>query len=460
MKTLLALASLSLIAAAVAPQLDAWMVNCDGATGFNGIEVNVQGVESTDDDVFISSTGIPSHSIGPWMANPNTAGDQQHLFQIPRTPTVATNNLNTPLGPIGVFVNGVPMFNTKDGMQFNNNWHQNAVVAEAISFDNCQGHPTMNSTYHYHQVPQCLRTELGDSGIGHSPIIGYAFDGYPVYGPYGYSDPMDAGSAVERIESSYRMRSITDRTTRPDGSALPPPQYGPAISAQYPLGFYLEDFEYVNGLGDLDDYNGRTCVTPDYPAGTYAYFATVDTQGESAFPYILGPQYYGVPEAANFPQGTVTVPAAAVPHDDCLPATYCTAGTSANGCTATIAAMGTASASAASGFVLEATGVDGAKDGLFFFGTNGRQANAWGNGSSFQCVVPPVMRAGLIAGTGTTGQCDGVLGQDLNARWQQKPAQNPGAGALVQAQLWYRDPQNTSNQTTSLSNAVEVLVEP
>jgi len=147
-------------------------------------------------------------------------------------------------------------------------------------------------------------------------------------------------------------------------------------------------------------------------------------------------------------------------HD---PETYCTAGTSASGCRALISAAGFPSASAPSGFTLSAAGVEGDKFGLFYFGTNGRAASPWGNGTSFQCVVPPVSRAGTLTGTGTPGQCDGSFSQDLNALWCPtcpKPAKNPGAGAVVQAQLWYRDPLNTSNQSTSLSDAVEFEVCP
>jgi len=147
--------------------------------------------------------------------------------------------------------------------------------------------------------------------------------------------------------------------------------------------------------------------------------------------------------------------------DYTLPVTsYCTAGTSASGCQATLSASGTPSATAPTGFLLDAAFVEGAKDGLYFFGTAGRQANPWGNGTSFQCVVPPVRRAGLLTGRGTAGLCDGTFSQDLNARWTAKPSQNPGPGAVVQAQLWYRDPQNTSNQTTSLSDALEFTVGP
>jgi len=90
------------------------------------------------------------------------------------------------------------------------------------------------------------------------------------------------------------------------------------------------------------------------------------------------------------------------------PVAYCTAGTSASGCQALLSATGTASASAASGFSLQAVGVEGAKDGLFFWGANGQQANPWGNGTSFQCVVPPVQRGGLLVGSGTNGACDGA----------------------------------------------------
>jgi hypothetical protein len=142
------------------------------------------------------------------------------------------------------------------------------------------------------------------------------------------------------------------------------------------------------------------------------------------------------------------------------PASYCTAGTSASGCTPSLSSSGAPSASTGVGFDVFAWGIEGQKDGMFFYGSNGRQAVPWGNGTSYQCVVPPVKRCGLLSATGTTGACDGWFLQDLNARWAQKPAQNPGAGAVVDLQLWYRDPLNTSNQTTSLSGAIEFTVCP
>jgi hypothetical protein len=140
---------------------------------------------------------------------------------------------------------------------------------------------------------------------------------------------------------------------------------------------------------------------------------------------------------------------------------YCTAGTSASGCQALLSTTGSPSATAPSGFTFDANGVEGQKDGLFFFGDNGRQANPWGNSTSFNCVIPPVVRSPLLTGTGTLGQCDGAFSLDMNAVWTNQPNKNPGAGAVVQAQLWYRDPFNTANnQATSMSDAIECFVGP
>jgi hypothetical protein len=140
---------------------------------------------------------------------------------------------------------------------------------------------------------------------------------------------------------------------------------------------------------------------------------------------------------------------------------YCTPGTSASGCQALLTASGTSSATAPSGFVLTAMNTEGNKSGLVYFGTAQKlPATMVGNSSSFQCVNPPVKRSQLLTGGGTNGNCDGTFSVDLNARWASQPAQNPGAGATVFAQLWYRDPTNTSNQTTSRSDGVSWTVCP
>ena len=143
-----------------------------------------------------------------------------------------------------------------------------------------------------------------------------------------------------------------------------------------------------------------------------------------------------------------------------FPHKYCPSGLSASTCLSVICASGTASATAPSGFVVEALNMEGNKNGLYYFGANGQQASPWGDGRSFQCVVGPVSRGAVISGGGTSGNCDGTFSYDLNARWTQNPNQNPGAGAVVQLQLWTRDPLNTSAQKTILSNALQFTVMP
>ena len=122
----------------------------------------------------------------------------------------------------------------------------------------------------------------------HSPIIGWAYDGHPIYGPYGYEDPENTSpfNSYKRIRSSYRPKTSRDALL----SGLTDP-----------LGTYIEDYEYVEGLGDLDRYNGRYCVTPEFPNGVYAYFTTITgTTGFPAFPYFVGPNFYGQADAVNW----------------------------------------------------------------------------------------------------------------------------------------------------------------
>ena len=211
-------------------------------------------------------------------------------------------------------------------------------------------------------------------------------------------------------------------------------------------------YVFERHLGGIDAWGEAAIHVASNPSGPNVFGFSLSASGAELLVGDIGDDESGSAAGAVY-----------LVEEDSPPEPYCTAGTSASGCSALIAASGTASATAASGFYLTATGVEGNANGLFFFGTSGRQAAPWGNGTSFQCVVPPVKRAGLLTGTGTGGACDGSFSQDLNARWCAtcpKPQQNPGPGAVVQAQLWYRDPQTTSNTPTSFSNAVEFTVYP
>jgi len=135
-----------------------------------------------------------------------------------------------------------------------------------------------------------IKNNIGDDGFiqlddnevvinsKHSPIIGWSYDGNPIYGPYGYSDPNNNNSPIKKINSSYTQKNITNR---PDVSL-------------FPYGSFIEDYEYSES-GDLDEFNGRFTKTPEFPNGVYAYFATVDTNASGSiigkFPYFIGNKY-------------------------------------------------------------------------------------------------------------------------------------------------------------------------
>src|SRR5438876_9363197 len=214
------------------PELSSWKINTTGAVGYNNILADVQQVRYSDNYVYVNTTGVPSYSIGPWPGNPNTASNQNYVFKIPRHPAQNTGTkTSTPLGPIGVWKNGVTMFNALDAMSYQNQniWHQNAAVVEGPSFDSCLGHPQQAGAYHHHQNPKCLYTA---NSTQHSPLLGYAFDGFPIYGGYGYANA-NGTSGIKRLTSSYRLRSIAQRHTPANGTVLTPSQHGPDVSTQF-----------------------------------------------------------------------------------------------------------------------------------------------------------------------------------------------------------------------------------
>lgn len=294
------------------PEITSWIINQGGETGYNSIPSNVQQVQYSASYVYVTATCIPGYDIGPWTGNPNTPINENFCYKITRTPVQNTGTATAvSLGHIGVWSNGVSIFNAKDAQSYNNQniWLRNAYYFEGQGFDECLGHPAPNGEYHHHVNPTCLYDDTDSSQ--HSPIIGYAFDGFPVYGAWGYTN-VDGTGGIRRMRTGYRTRNITDRTTLPDGTVLTSGQYGPALST-YPLGAYIEDYEYVQGYGDLDEHNGRFCVTPEYPNGTYAYFVTVDDALDPVYPYTLGATYYGVVTAGNVgPQSGHNTPGEAV----------------------------------------------------------------------------------------------------------------------------------------------------
>ena len=271
--------------------------------------------------VWVEADGMTTE-MGQFL-NPGAPTAQGYVYRFPRTPTVPATKTTSPLvGSIGLLNNGVPVYGLSNAHYYNgsgNNgngtgtWNVEVYLAEGFVLDSTLGaHPQQQGAYHSHAKP--YRLYSATSASVHSPIVGYAFDGYPIYGPYGYSTALDASSAVTRMTTGFALRNITTRTTLSDGTALSVADYGPAVNSTYPLGTYVEDYQWsaANG-GDLDEYNGRFCVTPEYPSGTYAYFITLDANGTPEFPYYIGTEYYGAPEVDDITMGaTITVPSSGV----------------------------------------------------------------------------------------------------------------------------------------------------
>ncbi|MEM6253805.1 MAG: YHYH protein [Cyanobacteria bacterium P01_D01_bin.156] len=212
---------------------------------------------------YIYANGIPAHTPGtfPNPGNPNTISAQSHTFRITLNPQITGQS--TPVRPaFGVALNGVPFepgtaeYWNRDR---NSGWNYDALSGKInLGLDQHNAHVQPNGSYHYHGLPTGLL-----NGTAMTPV-GYAADGFPVYGQYGYADANSSTSGLVELQSSYRLKT-GQRPSGPGGTHD---------------GTFVQDFEYVAGLGDLDDCNGRFGVTPEHPDGIYHYYIT------TTFPFI------------------------------------------------------------------------------------------------------------------------------------------------------------------------------
>lgn len=326
------------------PAITSWLQNTTGIKGRHYVKgnstpinddvlANVQKVQYSATSVYINATGIPAYITGPFQdGNPSLATNQNAIFKFPLNPVKNTGTAKaTTASNIGIFINGVALFDYRDGVAWNpttnslcggpgnppcpggmaatQDWNRDAVVAERQGFDCAKAHPAMGN-YHHHQNPSAFNLDLSvisdvctlyaSDGLyqinttKHSPLIGFAYDGFPIYGAYAYKNTDGTGGIV-RMKSSYKLRNITKRNTSPTGTVV---ASGPDVNTTYPLGYFREDYEYIKPTSAqtdyLDEHNGRFCVTPEYPNGIYAYFCTVDENHNSAYPYVIGPTFYGV----------------------------------------------------------------------------------------------------------------------------------------------------------------------
>lgn len=219
---------------------------------------------------YILSNGIPNHPTGKFPNRwcPNTIEAQQYSYRVPVSPTESAENRHYRGFLFGVAENGIP-FDPGTAEIWNNNskWHYEALGGyiltheSGLGVDKSNAHVQPNGAYHYHGLPfELLKKRDYKNKMA---FVGYAADGYPIYGSYGYTDAKDPNSGMKELAPSYRLKE-GERPTGPTGI------YD---------GSFAQDYEYVKGTGDLDEFNGRTGITPEYPNGTYYYVLTAQ------FPY-------------------------------------------------------------------------------------------------------------------------------------------------------------------------------
>jgi hypothetical protein len=216
---------------------------------------------------YIQSNGIPDHATGtfPNPNCPNTMTAQNYNFKVPANPQAAATTTDVGMNLFGVGLNGVP-FDPAAAEWWNRNpnsgWQYEPLSSNVnLGLDSNNAHVQPDGSYHYHGLPTGLLNNLHANGS--MTLIGWAADGFPIYGPYCYKNANNPASGVTTMHSSYRLKN----GTRPSGSSGPGGTYD---------GTFVQDYQYVAGSGDLDECNGRTGVTPDYPSGTYYYVLSVD----------------------------------------------------------------------------------------------------------------------------------------------------------------------------------------
>jgi hypothetical protein len=217
----------------------------------------------------IVGNGVPDHTVGtfPNSGNPNSIKAVTVNYSNTLTPAVTSSTGTSVAHKIGYANNSVSFDPaTAESYQSAGVWKIEALNQTYFPFgvDASNAHVQPDGTYHYHGIPEGYLTLLGKGAA--MTLVGFAVDGFPIYARYGYTTATSASSAIKVMTSSYRIKT-TPSSGRPSTS----------IAA---MGTFTQDYEYVAGLGDLDECNGRTGVTPEFPNGIYHYYIT-DT-----YPYI------------------------------------------------------------------------------------------------------------------------------------------------------------------------------
>lgn len=231
----------------------------------------------------LTANGVPDHEVGtfPNSGNPNTisALTISEEYSLAPVETEIATELGGPRGVTAYILNGVKVDagtagscdDSGDNCSLVDNrgsWSIEALGQTSFDFgtDDNNAHVQPTGDYHYHGMPEGFISKQGGNS-NTMTIIGWAADGFPVYARYGYSQANNSASTIVPMTGSYQLVTAVP-ASRPDTSV-------------YALGTFAQDWEYVEGSGDLDECNGRYGVTPEFPDGIYHYFAT------DSYPYFL-----------------------------------------------------------------------------------------------------------------------------------------------------------------------------
>jgi YHYH protein len=244
---------------------------------------NEVSIEVRDGFRTITANGIPDHVTGqfPSRGNPNAISPQRYALKVPIKPTPSDENISTNGQDFGIAVNGVPFDpSTAEFWSGNRQWRYEAMTGfmgarGGLGVDENLAHVQPTGAYHYHGMPMGLLKKLDYTHK--MALVGWAADGYPIYSPYAYADASKASSPLKKLKSSYKLKSGERTKTNGPGGVYD--------------GSFESDFEFVTGSGDLDPWNGRYGVTPEFPKGTYYYVLT------DAFPFIPR-KFRGKPDAS------------------------------------------------------------------------------------------------------------------------------------------------------------------
>ena len=241
----------------------------------------------------LSGNGIPNHEVGtfPNNNNPNTIREINVNKRFTLCPEIISESGLEIVGPalaIAYAINSVKFDPGTAGRcndlgecslaQGQGNWNIEALGHDTFNFgdDMNHAHVQPNGEYHYHGMPELLIEFLGDNQ--NMTLVGWASDGFPVYARFGYSKTNDSNSTIKSLTPSYRLKSQPD-SNRPmvlTSLAGGPGQGNTSPNTPIAMGAFTQDYEYVEGLGDLDQCNGRFGVTPEFPSGIYYYVVTDD----------------------------------------------------------------------------------------------------------------------------------------------------------------------------------------